>query len=34
MEEMIQEEDLEITEENNPEYLPENNEETTDIIPE
>lgn len=32
--EMIQEEDLEITEEDNPEYLPENNEETTDIIPE
>lgn len=32
--EMIREEDLEITEENNPEYLPEYNEETTDIIPE
>ncbi|MBP3593315.1 MAG: hypothetical protein J6J44_02210 [Lachnospiraceae bacterium] len=32
--EMIQEEDLEITEEDNPEYLPENNEDTTEIIPE
>ena len=32
--EMIQEEDLEITEEDNPDYLPENNEDTTDIIPE
>ena len=31
--EMIQEADLEINEEDNPDYLPENNEETTDIIP-
>ena len=32
--EMIQEEDLVINEEDNPDYLPENNEETADIIPE
>lgn len=32
--EMIQEEDLLINEEDNPDYLPENNEDTTDIIPE
>ncbi len=32
--EMIQEDDLVINEEDNPDYLPENNEETTDIIPE
>ena len=32
--EMIQEDDLEINEVDNPDYLPENNEETTDVIPE
>jgi len=32
--EMIQEDDLTINEEDNPDYLPENNEDTTDIIPE
>ncbi len=32
--EMIQEDDLSINEEDNPDYLPELNEETTDIIPE